>query len=298
MKNVLQISNLFKNYGRIKAVQDLSLTVAPGTVFGLLGPNGSGKTTTLGVILDVVKKNSGEYTWFDEPPTRHARKKIGAILESPAFYPYLSAVENLKVVAKIKGIDYHRIDMVLEATGLLDRKKDRFQTYSLGMKQRLAIASALLSDPHVLVLDEPTNGLDPQGIADVRELILKISSEGKTIILASHLLDEVQKVCSHFAVLSKGKCLYSGSVEDALLNTETIEVSAPNLDELMETVKQYEYTKDATINHQKVVVRLGEQATGHELNTFLVGKGIIVSHLATERKNLEEQFLEILSQSK
>jgi len=166
------------------------------------------------------------------------------------------------------------------------------------MKQRLAIASALLSDPHVLVLDEPTNGLDPQGIADVRELILKISSEGKTIILASHLLDEVQKVCSHFAVLSKGKCLYSGSVEEALLNTETIEVSAPNLDELMETVKQYEYTKDATINHQKVVVRLGEQATGHELNTFLVGKGIIVSHLATERKNLEEQFLEILSQSK
>jgi len=298
MKNVLQINNLYKNYGRIKAVQDLSLTIAPGTVFGLLGPNGSGKTTTLGVILDVVKKTSGQYTWFDEPPTHHARKKIGAILEAPAFYPYLSAVENLRVVAQIKEVGYDRIDNVLEKTGLIDRKNDRFQSYSLGMKQRLAIASALLSDPYVLVLDEPTNGLDPQGIADVRELIIKISSEGKTIILASHLLDEVQKVCTHFAVLSKGKNLYSGSVEEALSNTETIEVSAPNLDELMETIKQYEHVTDVSKNNQKIIVHLANQLTGHDLNTYLVGKGIVVSHLATERKNLEEQFLEILSQSK
>lgn len=298
MKNILQITNLYKNYGRIKAVQDLSLAVAPGTVFGLLGPNGSGKTTTLGVILDVVRKTSGQYTWFDEPPTHHTRKKIGAILEAPAFYPYLSAVENLRIVAQIKGIGYDKIDPVLEKTGLLDRKKDRYQTYSLGMKQRLAIASALLSDPHVLVLDEPTNGLDPQGIADVRELILKISGEGKTIILASHLLDEVQKVCTHFAVLNKGRALYSGSVEEALSNTETIEVAAPNLNELMDVVKQYNHTKEIRQNHQKIIVHLADQKTGHDLNTYLVGKGIVVSHLATERKNLEEQFLEILSQSK
>jgi len=298
MENVLQISNLYKNYGRIKAVHDLTLTVAPGTVFGLLGPNGSGKTTTLGVILDVVKKNSGTYTWFGEPPSRHARKKIGAILEAPAFYPYLSAAENLKVIAQIKEISYDSIDLVLEKTGLLDRKKDRFQTYSLGMKQRLAIASALLSDPFVLVLDEPTNGLDPQGIADVRDLILKISSEGKTIILASHLLDEVQKVCTHFAVLNKGKVLYSGGVEEALSNSEAIEVSSPDIDLLLDAVKQYEHAKDVKRNHQKIVVHLAQQKTGYDLNTYLVGKGIIVSHLATERKNLEEQFLEILSQSK
>lgn len=298
MENVLQITNLFKNYGRIKAVQDLSLAIAPGTVFGLLGPNGSGKTTTLGVVLDVVKKTSGKYTWFDEPPTHHARKKIGAILEAPAFYPYLSAVENLKIIARIKGISYDRIDVVLGKTGLLDRKKDRYQTYSLGMKQRLAIASALLSDPYVLVLDEPTNGLDPQGIADVRDLILKISSEGKTIILASHLLDEVQKVCTHFAILNKGRTLYSGSVEEALSNTETIEVSAPNMDELLETLNQYEFAKDIRKNHQKIMLHLAQKKTGYDLNKYLVGKGIVVSHLTTERKNLEEQFLEILSQSK
>ena len=149
-----------------------------------------------------------------------------------------------------------------------------------------------------MVLDEPTNGLDPQGIADVRDLILKISAEGKTIILASHLLDEVQKVCTHFAVLSKGKNLYSGSVEEALSNTETIEVSAPNLDELMETIKQFEHVTDVSKNHQKIVVHLTKEATGYDLNKYLVSKGIIVSHLATERKNLEEQFLEILSQSK
>lgn len=298
MKNVLQINNLYKSYGRIKAVQDLSLTVAPGTVFGLLGPNGSGKTTTLGVVLDVVKKSSGDYTWFDEAPTHHVRKKIGAILEAPSFYPYLSAVENLRIVAQIKEVSYDNIDRVLTTTGLLERKKDRFQTYSLGMKQRLSIASALLSDPHVLVLDEPTNGLDPQGIADVRELILKISAEGKTIILASHLLDEVQKVCTHFAVLNKGKALYSGSVEEALSNSETIEVCAPNLDELTEALKHYEFTADCTRNQQKLVVRLNKQTSAFDLNTYLVGKGIVVSHLSTERKNLEEQFLEILSTSK
>ncbi len=251
MKNILEINSLYKNYGRIKAVSDLSLTVAPGSVFGLLGPNGSGKTTTLGVILDVVSKTKGEYTWFGETPSHNARKKIGAILEAPAFYPYLSAVENLKIIAQIKGVSYGQIDPVLIKTGLIDRKNDRYQTYSLGMKQRLAIASALLSDPYVLVLDEPTNGLDPQGIADVRELILKISSEGKTIILASHLLDEVQKVCTHFAVLNKGKAVYSGGVEETLSNSETIEVAAPDLEQLLQSILQYEHTKEARKNHHR-----------------------------------------------
>ena len=298
METILEISNLYKNYGKIKAVQDLSLKITSGTVFGLLGPNGSGKTTTLGVALDVVQKTSGDYQWFGKPPTKEARKKIGAILESPAFYPYLSAVNNLKVVARIKGTPYNRIDAVIEKVGLSERKNDRYQTYSLGMKQRLAIASALLSDPHVLVLDEPTNGLDPQGIADVRELILKISSEGKTIILASHLLDEVQKVCSHFAVLNKGKTLYTGSVEETLSNKESLEVAAPDLESLQSVVSQYKYCKDAQLGHQKIIVHLNNGKTGYDLNSYLVNKGIVVSLLATERKNLEEQFLEILSQAK
>jgi len=298
METILEINNLYKNYGKIKAVQDLSLKVSPGNVFGLLGPNGSGKTTTLGVILDVVNKNSGEYKWFDTAPSKESRKKIGAILEAPAFYPYLSAVNNLKVIAKIKGASYNSIDEVLEKVGLAERKKDRYQTYSLGMKQRLAIASALLSDPFVLVLDEPTNGLDPQGIADVRELIIKISGEGKTIILASHLLDEVQKVCSHFAVLNKGKVLYTGSVEEALASKESIEVAAPDIAGLLPVVSQYEFCKEALISGQKIIVHLNQGKTSHDLNSYLVTKGIVVSHLVTEQKNLEEQFLEILSQAK
>lgn len=297
MENILEINNLYKNYGRIKAVHDLSLKVEAGSVFGLLGPNGSGKTTTLGIVLDVVRKTRGEYSWFGQPPGSESRKKIGAILEGPAFYPYLSAKENLRVAARIKDAPYHMIDKVLETVNLADRKNDKFQTFSLGMKQRLAIGAALLSDPHVLVLDEPTNGLDPQGIANVRELIQKISGEGRTIILASHLLDEVQKVCTHFAVLNKGKNVYTGGVEEALSNKEMVEITAPDMDRLVQLVNRYEYITDFKIRNHKVIVHLNHQKTAHDLNTFLVDNGVVVSHLVTEKKNLEEQFLEILSQS-
>lgn len=297
MEPVLEIKNLYKHYGRIKAVRDLSLTIQPGTVFGLLGPNGSGKTTTLGVVLDVTRKTKGEFTWFGLPPTNQVRKKIGAILESPSFYPYLSAAENLKVVAQIKNVPYKNIDQVLEKVSLLDRKKDKFQTYSLGMKQRLAIASALLSDPAVLVLDEPTNGLDPQGIADVRNLILKISAEGKTIILASHLLDEVQKVCTDFAVLNKGKVVYSGNVEDALNRRESIVLAAPDTSRLLVALKNYPFGYNMSVNHQTITIHLKEGKTSFDINQYLVGQGIVLSLLSTERENLEKQFLEILSQS-
>lgn len=298
METILEINNLYKSFGKVKAVQDLTLRVDSGTVFGLLGPNGSGKTTTLGIVLDVIRQNSGTFRWFGQEPSHHVRKKIGAILEAPAFYPYLSARDNLKVVARIKNINYAAIDTVLDKTGLLERKNDRYQTYSLGMKQRMAIASALLSDPHVLVLDEPTNGLDPQGIADVRELIIRISNEGKTIILASHLLDEVQKVCTHFAILSKGKNLYTGGVAEALSDTEAIEVSAPDNEALFQMIREFSHTKGIRMDHQKVLVQLNSGATAYDLNAFLVNRGMIVSHLAAERKNLEQQFLEILSQSK
>jgi ABC-2 type transport system ATP-binding protein len=297
MEPILEINHLFKNYGKIKAVQDLSLTVQSGTVFGLLGPNGSGKTTTLGIILDVVRKNSGEYKWFGKQPSAGSRKKIGAILESPSFYPYLSATENLKVVAKIKNVSYSRIDPVLEKVGLLDRKKDKFQIFSLGMKQRLAIASALLSDPYVLVLDEPTNGLDPRGIADVRDLILNISSEGKTIILASHLLDEVQKVCTHFAVLKKGKNVFTGNVEDVTTKKEAVELSAPDMDKLVQIIKDYPFTAEINQNHDKITVKLLSGKTSFDLNQYIVEKGLVVSYLATQHQNLEQQFLEILSQN-
>lgn len=297
MEHVLEIRHLFKNYGKFKAVVDLNLSIAPGSVFGLLGPNGSGKTTTLGVVLGVLKKTKGSFSWFGKNPTAAIRKKIGAILEAPSFYPYLTAEENLKIIAQIKNIPYAQIDIVLEKVGLLARKKDKFQAYSLGMKQRLAIASALLSDPYVLVLDEPTNGLDPQGIADVRELIIKISGEGKTILLASHLLDEVQKVCTHYAVLNKGKVIYTGEVAETLSKNEAIELAAPDIEQLIQMVKTYPFCSEITQNHLKVSVRLSEGKTSFDLNQYLVNKGIVVSHLATEHGSLEQQFLEILSQS-
>src|SRR5690606_22269070 len=164
MKKVLEIQNLTKKFGKLTAVENLSFHVEKGNIYGLLGPNGSGKSTTLGVILNVTNPSSGTWKWFDENPSVESLKRIGAIIERPNFYPYLSAERNLEIVAKIKEVDRSKIDEKLKLVGLLDRKKDKFSTFSLGMKQRLAIAGALLNDPEVLILDEPTNGLDPQGI--------------------------------------------------------------------------------------------------------------------------------------
>lgn len=295
MTPILQIQQLHKRYGKIHAVNDLSLEVQPGQVFGILGPNGSGKTTTLGIVLDVVKKNSGEYRWFDNPPSAENRKRIGAILETPVFYSYLSAVDNLKIVALIKGVDESRIGEVLKTVDLHERQHDAFKTYSLGMKQRLAIASALLADPEVMILDEPTNGLDPQGIAEIRQLIIQIAQQGKTIILASHLLDEVQKVCSHFAVLKKGKLIYSGSVDEALTGTDTVEVAADDMNRLEETVKQFAHTQSVRPERQFLRVRLNDDQSSADLNRFLIERGIVVSHLSQRTNSLEQQFLQILA---
>ena len=296
MESVLSISNLTKKYGRITAVNNLSLDIKKGTVFGLLGPNGSGKTTTLGIILDVIKKTEGEYLWFGEQPTKEHRKRIGAILETPIFYPYLSAEENLKIVAKIKDVSENNIDSVLKQVDLLERKHDKFKTYSLGMKQRLSIASALLCDPIVMILDEPTNGLDPQGIAEIRNLIIDIAKDGKTIILASHLLDEVQKVCSHFAVLKKGKMIYSGLVEDVSKGEETVEINAdePNLEEVLNS---FNGLKSITKDHNKWVISLLDGHSSKTLNQYLFDNKIVVSHLITQKKSLEKQFLEVLAAS-
>ena len=232
MESVLSIQHLNKHYGRLHAVNDLNLEVPRGSVFGILGPNGSGKTTTLGMLLDVLSVDSGAFYWFGKPSNKAVRKRIGAILETPNFYPYLNAVRNLKIVADIKGAPYDQIGEVLKRVGLYERRNDSFKTYSLGMKQRLAIAGALLNNPEVLVLDEPTNGLDPQGIAEIRELIVRISQEGVTILLASHLLDEVEKVCTDVAVLKKGQLLFLGKVDQVLGDRDTtlFEVASEDLD--------------------------------------------------------------------
>ncbi len=295
MDTILTTTGLTKHYGRIKAVEDLNLEITRGTVFGILGPNGSGKTTTLGMILDVINKTSGSYTWFGETPTKEHRKNIGAILETPIFYPYLSATKNLELVCDIKGVAYSRIAEVIAQVGLSGREGDKFRTYSLGMKQRLSIASALLCNPEVMILDEPTNGLDPQGIAAIRELIIEIAGSGKTIVLASHLLDEVQKVCTDFAVLKQGRLIYSGKVAEVSQGQETVEVMAGEpLDNLLEEAG---FIRSVKKGPDKYVLTLADGHGATEVNKLLVDHGIIASHLVTVRKTLEKQFLEILKES-
>lgn len=294
METVLSISNLTKHFGKIKAVNNLNLEVKAGQVFGMLGPNGSGKTTTLGMLMGVVNPTAGNFSWFGQEPSHEIRKKIGAVLEHPIFYPYLSGQKNLELNAMIKQCDPANIPQVLELVELADRKDDKYKTYSLGMKQRLAIASALLNQPTVLILDEPTNGLDPMGIAEIRELIKKIAAQGKTIILASHLLDEVQKVCTHFAILKKGVMVHTGPVGDVGKGSETVEVMA-DVENLNEILLQFAGT--STVNREdgtfQIALRDGFQSK--DLNKFLFDKGVVASHLVTRKKSLEKQFLEILA---
>jgi ABC-2 type transport system ATP-binding protein len=296
VETVLSVSNLTKKFGRLTAVNNLNLEVKQGQVFGMLGPNGSGKTTTLGMLMSVVNPTAGTYSWFGELPSNQVRKKIGAVLEHPIFYPYLSGQKNLELNAMIKECPPENIPNVLALVELTDRRDDKYKTYSLGMKQRLAIASALLNDPTVLILDEPTNGLDPMGIAEIRELIKKIAANGKTIILASHLLDEVQKVCSHFAILKKGSLVHIGPVVDVSKGSETVEVYADDAN-LNDVLLRFGGTSSVARENGYFNVTLRSDFKGSDLNKFLFDNGVIADHLVTKKKSLEKMFLEILSEA-
>ena len=293
--SVLHIQDLHKEFGRITAVDHLNLTINKGSVFGLLGPNGSGKTTTLGMVLGVTLPTSGSFTWFDDGDGHEHRKRIGSILEKPNFYPNFSAVVNLQLACRIKGTPEYRIEEVLHQVGLYDRRHSKFQTFSLGMKQRLAIASALLNDPEVMILDEPTNGLDPQGIADIRSLILEIAKTGKTILLASHLLDEVQKICSEFAILQNGKLIYSGAVDADFGDDTIIHVSAEDLAAIENCISDFPAARSHRRLKDSVEIKCENGTKAADVNRFLSSKGIFADHISVEKKNLEQQFMEILS---
>jgi ABC-2 type transport system ATP-binding protein len=291
---ILSIKNLHKRYGKIHAVNNVSLEIHKGNVYGILGPNGSGKSTTLGIVLNVVNKTSGEYSWFDGTMQTHeALKKVGAIIERPNFYPYMTAKENLELVCKIKNIDYSKVNEKLEIVGLMDRKDSKFKTFSLGMKQRLAIASALLNDPEILILDEPTNGLDPQGIHQIRDIIRLIASQGTTILLASHLLDEVEKVCSHVLVLRFGKILYSGTVDGISNQIGFFELQADSNSILIEALKNHPEVEKISEAEGKVTVYFKSPFDASLLNRYLVENGIYLNHLVFKKMSLEEQFLEL-----
>ena len=298
MSPILSIQSVTKFYGKIRALHQVSFEVPSGSVFGVLGPNGSGKTTLLGIVMNVLHPSEGSYSWFGEPPSERQRQKIGTLLETPNFYHYLSGERNLQIAAAIKGHGTEDIPRVLELVKLYERRHSKFSTYSLGMKQRLAIASCLLGNPSVLVFDEPTNGLDPVGIAETRELIRDLSREGKTIVLASHLLDEVEKVCTHVAILQKGQLLMAGDVNEVLVNEDFVELGAgtgaDGLGKLrgilsglpgVRQVKDYE-------QHVQVFFENGMMSLG-AINQYCFDKGVVLNHLQLRKRSLESKFMEL-----
>lgn len=294
MQEILKVNNLTKQFGSLTAVRDLSFTIEKGNVYGILGPNGSGKSTTLGIVLNVVNATSGTFEWFGgSMDTHEALKRVGAIIERPNFYPYLTAYQNLKLVAKIKGVPEGRIEEKLRQVGLWDRQDSKFRTYSLGMKQRLAIASALLNDPEILILDEPTNGLDPQGIHQIRELIKGIAAQGTTILLASHLLDEVEKVCSHAIILRRGESLYIGRVDEMIQTHGFFVLGSDNNQKLEDFLKANQRIDKVRQEGELLIAYLSEPYEASELNSELMEKGIVLSHLVKRKESLEEQFLAV-----
>lgn len=294
---ILSVENLSKNYGSIAALKDISFTVPQKTVFGILGPNGSGKTTLLGIVMDVLKASSGNFLWNGKPGSQSQRKHIGTLLETPNFYPYLSAEDNLKIAAEIKGHGKNDIPKVLQLVNLYERRKSKFNTYSLGMKQRLAIASTLLGDPEILVFDEPTNGLDPAGIAEIRDLIQQLNKDGKTIIMASHILDEVEKVCTHVAIIQRGVLKMVGSVSEVLAtpdqNKLIMEVASEDLALLKSALDQMNGISEIKIIDHELQLTCDETMSAAKINQYCFAKGIILSRLHVKRKSLESRFLEI-----
>jgi ABC-2 type transport system ATP-binding protein len=297
LETILTLKNLDKKFGRVHAVNNLSFDIKKGNVYGILGPNGSGKSTTLGIILNVINKTSGDFSWFDGNLSTHqALKKVGAIIERPNFYPYMTAIQNLSLICKIKDTSTENINEKLKIVNLFKRRNSKFKTYSLGMKQRLAIASALLNNPEILILDEPTNGLDPQGIHEIREIIQKIAKNGTTILLASHLLDEVEKVCSHVVVIREGVKLYSGRVDEMSISYGLFELNTKEpKNKLISTLNKNSNIGSIKEEGDLIIAHLTKEMEASEINTYLFDNGITVSHLVKRKPSLEQQFLDLTS---
>jgi len=294
MNTILEIQHLSKSYRSVKAVKNLSLTIEQGQAYGLLGPNGSGKTTTLSIVSGILHQDTGTYNWFGESPSPAQRTRVGSLIETPHFYPYLSLEKNLKIICKIKKIGYYDIERVLNETRLYERRNSRFRTLSLGMKQRLGIAAALLGDSQVLVLDEPTNGLDPEGIAEVREMVLAQVENGKTLILASHILSEVEKICTHVAILKNGDLLASGSVKELLTDQEIVEFSCSENEKLLQLLSNSKIISEIKKENGLLIATLSPDKKIGDINNFACKNGIIIEHLISRKKSLESQFLELV----
>ena len=292
---VLELSNIYKSFGETQALRGISLKVPEGAIFGILGPNGSGKTTLLGIVLDVLKADSGRYSWFGEEVSKDQRRRIGTLLETPNFYHYLSAANNLEITRRISGRGtLADIDNVLKKVQLYERRRSRFSTFSLGMKQRLAIGAALLGAPSVLVLDEPTNGLDPVGIAEIRELIVELKAQGHTIIIASHLLDEVERICTHVAIMKNGKLLSSGTVGEILKDEDWLELGAADLHALNSAIRDYPGVQRHRVENGFVLAAFAKDSVDPgAVNAFCFQRGVRLTHLSLRKQRLEARFLEL-----
>jgi ABC-type multidrug transport system ATPase subunit len=291
--NVLSIRGLTKQYGQLTAVNHLSLDIQKGDVFGILGPNGSGKTTTLGVALGITNPTQGECVWFDNQYGKKALHHVGALLETPNFYPYMNALDNLKIVAHIKESSKTDFEHLLRLVNLFERRTTPFNQYSLGMKQRLAIAATMVGDPDVLIFDEPTNGLDPVGIAEVRNTLQGIAAQGKTVIMASHILDEVEKVCSHVAIIKNGNLLATGTVGSIINKELSVEISAHDMNSLKEALTDAPFVSKITDKHNVLLVGIKEGATAYDLSRWISERGIVATHLMEKKVRLEDEFLAI-----
>ena len=294
METILSVDSIRKVYGNITAVDQLSFNVQRGDVIGVLGPNGSGKTTTLSIILSVINATGGNFSWFNGLKGEAANKRIGSLLEVPYFYPYLNIEKNLLITALARGVGEKDISRVLDEVGLLSRSKSAFYTLSLGMKQRLAIASTLIGGPEVLVLDEPSNGLDPEGIVEVRDIIKSQASMGKTIIMASHILDEVEKVCPNVIILKKGRCIASGKVAELLSEKRVVIIESDDIEILAIQLSQNSNCKLIGKENGKFLVEINDDYTPSALNAWLFSCGISVNRLELRHRTLESQFLELV----
>ena len=296
---LLELNNLTKKYSSLIAVNSISLKLIKGKVYGLLGPNGSGKSTTLGMVLNVINPTSGDFKWYGGKLTTHqALRKIGAIVERPNFYPYMTAKQNLILICKIKQCSMASIKEQLQLVGLWERRDSKFNTFSLGMKQRLAIAAALVNKPELLILDEPTNGLDPEGIHQIRKLIKKIAALGTTILLASHLLDEVEKVCSDVIVLKDGVKYYEGSVNEMSQSYGFFEIASESEKILLTFLKKHPSIGEIQKVNNFLKATLTDEIDNTEFFKELQKVEINISHFTKKKSSLEELFLSLTQTNK
>jgi ABC-2 type transport system ATP-binding protein len=297
--SILSIAGLTKRYGKLTAVDNVTLDVHAGQVFGFLGPNGSGKTTTIGMIFGIIAPTSGHLTLFDSESPRglaQSRRRLGGTLEQPNLYPYLTGRQNLRLVAAIKQLGEGHVDPALRAVKLSDAADRAIKGYSLGMKQRLALAAAMLGDPELLIFDEPTNGLDPEGMQEIRELILTLSRAGRTIVLSTHLLAEVERVCSHVAILNRGRLVRSGAVSELTAGAPVFCLRANDLHTLWEAVSKYPMARQTRREHGAVYTELSDSDPA-SLSRYLAGLGIYLAELSNLRPTLEETFLRLTGSS-